>query len=421
MVSSDDIPALERPAFFAGQRLTAADLSSAQIYNRELRWLHNRSLHGWGVASGLRVTGKAGGSVVTVQPGYAIDCTGRDLVLDSPHELTVPAISGTSAGAPATYYLTCSYAEDAQLTAETRAGACATSGAVRYPERPLIRWQDPNDADPAGLYRYGIDIVLASVRVRNCRLAEEVSGRERRDAAPPPQPYVAAGRTNPGSTAWRLWPDDNAPLGVATIVTTAEAGFQIAPRYEAQLSGERVFAPPGGSPFVVDGFPQVARATATSFELRVILPAGSTAGPPPQTTVEPADYEAGVRRFAAELGVVVISIIASPMMKLSKGATVMVTEKKPDGSTAVRPLRQVSASAVEAGLQAVADRNNILLQDLKDVNHMNSASLSLTIGDNLLLPASPARFNPPAVFQPSFTAVLQERLGWYVTWIGVEG
>ena len=55
-----DIPVLERPAFFDGQQLTAADLEAVQAYHRELLWLHNRGLHNWGIAFGYAVEGKRG-------------------------------------------------------------------------------------------------------------------------------------------------------------------------------------------------------------------------------------------------------------------------------------------------------------------------------------------------------------------------
>ena len=51
------IPTIERPVFFDGQRLTSEDLGEAFAYERELRWLHNRSLHGWGIVLGYAVTG----------------------------------------------------------------------------------------------------------------------------------------------------------------------------------------------------------------------------------------------------------------------------------------------------------------------------------------------------------------------------
>ena len=52
-MSTLEVPDVQRVAFFPGQRLTAADLTALERRQRELRWLHNRSLHPWGVASGF--------------------------------------------------------------------------------------------------------------------------------------------------------------------------------------------------------------------------------------------------------------------------------------------------------------------------------------------------------------------------------
>mgnify|MGYP001036441712 CR=1 FL=1 len=43
---------LERIQFFNGQRLFASDLQALEAFNREMRWLHNQSLHQPGVGSG---------------------------------------------------------------------------------------------------------------------------------------------------------------------------------------------------------------------------------------------------------------------------------------------------------------------------------------------------------------------------------
>jgi hypothetical protein len=275
MVSSASIPTLERPTFFDGQRLTADDLSDVQTYLRELRWLHNRALHNWGIAFGFAVAGERGGREVALQPGYAIDCKGRDLILGQSMTLPVPAVSGTSSGGPKSYYLTATYAEDEDLTPEIRQGSCDTSGAVRYPEHPLIRWRDPDDRTVGGGFRHGFDIVLGAIAVQNCVLAEDVSGAERRDALPATQPYVAAGNSEAGQTTWRLWPNDDKPVGVATTVVTANAGFRNTPRYQANVVGKRLFAmPTGEGHVVVDGYTQIAQATAASFDLRMILPVG---------------------------------------------------------------------------------------------------------------------------------------------------
>src|SRR4051812_41853361 len=105
-----EFPALERPLFFDGERLTAADLAAVQAFDRELRWLHNRTLHGWGVVQGFAATGVRRSRSVTVAPGYALDCRGRELVLGREIELTVPPVAAAT-----TWYVTVSYAEDETL------------------------------------------------------------------------------------------------------------------------------------------------------------------------------------------------------------------------------------------------------------------------------------------------------------------
>src|SRR5271169_2924862 len=72
---------LERLTFFNGQRLFADDLQTLESFNREMRWLHNQSLHQPGVGSGYAVTGAKGDRQVTVTPGYALDACGREIVL----------------------------------------------------------------------------------------------------------------------------------------------------------------------------------------------------------------------------------------------------------------------------------------------------------------------------------------------------
>ena len=71
-----------RPKFFAGQLLTEDDLSALTAYTTAKDRLHNRHLFGAGVVCGLRVScDPCGGGTVTVNPGYALDCCGNDLVL----------------------------------------------------------------------------------------------------------------------------------------------------------------------------------------------------------------------------------------------------------------------------------------------------------------------------------------------------
>jgi hypothetical protein len=275
------IPALERPAFFDGQRLEADDLAALYDFHRELRWLHNRALHNWGIAVGFGVRGAKGSREVTVAPGYAIDCQGHDLVLSAPMTLAVPAVAGAGAGGPAVYYLTASYVEDADLPpSESRDAECEGRGAVRRTEAPLVRWQDPRSVIPENRWRRGWDIVLAAVQVLDCALAAAPSLAERRSARPETQPFVAAGNTRASSTVWSFYSSGSGIAGIQTTVDTSSAGFQKTPAYTAQIVGTRVLKAAVGSAKgqLVDGFGSIVSPTASGFVFRLLMPRNLTAG-----------------------------------------------------------------------------------------------------------------------------------------------
>jgi hypothetical protein len=274
------IPTLERPAFFDGQRLTADDLADALAYERELRWLHNRSLHGWGIATGYPVTGARGARSAIVGPGYALDCAGRDLVLEDARELPVPAVAG-----PAPWHLVVSYAPDDELAAEHRAGSCGTEGAVRLFDAPALRWIDASGKSKEQV-RPGLDLILATAEVRGCRLARDVSLAHRSPLVRP-QPYVFAGQTSSDRTRWRRWEDGGDLVGLVTTVSTAAAGFRSTPTYQARLAGSRNLGD-----ILYDGFTHIAEASTTSFEFRVAMPSG---------LIEDAD--GSERRFNEEVDV----------------------------------------------------------------------------------------------------------------------
>src|SRR5260370_28597894 len=77
MSQNASVPEVKRNLFFPGQQLTAEDLTDLNLANRELRWLHNRALHGWGIVVGFGAKVARRASVVTVEPGDAVDCLGR--------------------------------------------------------------------------------------------------------------------------------------------------------------------------------------------------------------------------------------------------------------------------------------------------------------------------------------------------------
>ena len=84
----------ERPNYFCGHLLTDTDLSKEQQYVIEKHKLYNRTLHGWGVVCGLRLTcadEECCGSIV-IDEGYAIDDCGNDLVVCEPLRFDVVSL-----------------------------------------------------------------------------------------------------------------------------------------------------------------------------------------------------------------------------------------------------------------------------------------------------------------------------------------
>jgi len=80
----------EKPRFFCGQLLTDVDLEATVSYVAAKNKLHNRYLFGTGVACGLAVRCDPcnSGSVI-VESGYALDCSGNDIIVCSDYSFDV--------------------------------------------------------------------------------------------------------------------------------------------------------------------------------------------------------------------------------------------------------------------------------------------------------------------------------------------
>jgi hypothetical protein len=94
----------ERPAFFEGQILAAADLTSAIDYGRGQAARHERYLHDWGIAEGLEFTKTpdTSGKYVDVMlgSGVAIDGTGREIVVPAPVLLSTADFFNANGASP---------------------------------------------------------------------------------------------------------------------------------------------------------------------------------------------------------------------------------------------------------------------------------------------------------------------------------
>lgn len=83
-----DPPQLARNTLFDGKPMNARDFLDEQTYFLGKHRRHNQYLHGWGTACGLRVhehpNPACRDQYVVVEPGYAIDCCGREILVRAP-------------------------------------------------------------------------------------------------------------------------------------------------------------------------------------------------------------------------------------------------------------------------------------------------------------------------------------------------
>lgn len=290
MSASNSTRFIERLQFFDGQRLFAEDLQTLERQHRELRWLHNQSLHQPGVASGYAVSGSKGDREVTIQPGYAIDSDGREIVLTEPQVVPVPPVRGDAEGKPRSFYLTIKYPLDAALEeTERREGICEGSGAVRRRELPVLCWVALDSPDLMKEVRCGRRIVLARADVVNCQLDRPLALEGRRNAKPAVQPYVACGATKPGDDIWKL-PDAADAFGILIElhdrIDTSAAQFRTPPRYLAHIVGSRQFEV-AGNLVLLDGFLNLFDDPnpETGFRVSVLIPS-MLLGPDPAATLK---------------------------------------------------------------------------------------------------------------------------------------
>lgn len=304
MTANDSNPFVERLQFFDGQRLFASDLQEIERFHRQMREMHNASLHQPGIGAGLAVAGSAGDREVVVGPGYALDLQGHEIVLTGEHREPVPPVEGDPDGTPAVYDLVVSYPEDDRLeVVETRAGVCAGRGAVRLREEPVFCWVRLRD-DGTGVLRptdprlrddmaVGRRIRLARAKVQHCEL-KELSIAERRNARPPVRPMIACGHADPAWTVTLPLGGDS-PLAVLDApVSTLSAGFVNTPCYSARLEGDRVLAATidgEDATFFAEGLVNLYDPTPESFRVSVMVIASPPL--PPTLRASPGDLFTG--------------------------------------------------------------------------------------------------------------------------------
>lgn len=94
MVEPNGPGAPKRSRFSNDQVLTPADFEREQQYVREKLKRHNRTLHGFGIVSGLKV--KIVSGRIIVEPGLALDCEGNELLIETPQTVAAPSLVSSS-------------------------------------------------------------------------------------------------------------------------------------------------------------------------------------------------------------------------------------------------------------------------------------------------------------------------------------
>lgn len=249
---------IERLRFFDGERLFASDLQGIDEFHRQMRQLHNASLHQPGIGNGFIVSGGKGDRQVTIGPGYAIDGKGQEIVHSSPLTLAVPPVAASpnlDGKTSLFYYLTVSYPTAAameQNVAETRAGVCVPTGTVALREEPLFCWIPLKKSD-TGSYladnpavvadlKFARKLILARVKVLNCQI-KSIDISQRKYARAMEQPRLACGKSRlqdlrSSKVALGAGSQQQKYIVFRATVTTSCGGFRTVPTYTARLDSK---------------------------------------------------------------------------------------------------------------------------------------------------------------------------------------
>jgi hypothetical protein len=233
---------IQRLRYTPGQDLLARDFRDQAAFEEQLRWWHNRAMHGaFGIRYGLAV--QAAGAELTVGPGLAYDALGRELVLPATRTLHLP--SGAR--------------EPAVLVIQYR------------------QYREEGGADlawiPARRLRSTDGVPLARVTVDDGQASPDPKFHPP-IARPIARPRLGHGSTVAGGTAWQVWnlgSPNSLILGLQVWIDTRAAGFTQPPCYFAWLQGgvETKLGNAGAS-FLLPFFPHVAQPGLTGFRFRVL-------------------------------------------------------------------------------------------------------------------------------------------------------
>jgi hypothetical protein len=250
--STDAFAVPRNPPFVAKTLLTAGDLTQSVAFLNAMQSMHNRLLHDWGIAGGLGVSAGAGsdGSPFQVDPGLAVDGSGREFLLDTSYQIDAPIEVASQSTGPWLLVL----------------------HAPTDPGSPLgvLTWRNPMARSGPRVLQTTTDVVLASATFKAGKLASALDASVRRPVRPTAPPSVLAGSTVPGATDWSPYfagqqTDGAKPSGIKSHVTANVPQFVVL----GQLVGSRYDATTRRA---YDGPCFVTNQDAAGFDFVVLFP-----------------------------------------------------------------------------------------------------------------------------------------------------
>lgn len=255
---------LQRLRYTPGQDLLSRDFRDQAAFDEQLRWWHNRALHGaFGVRYGLTVRLVSGASELTVEidGGLAYDCFGRELILPAPRSLQVP--TGPREIEPRV--LVIRYRGDGgSPSSHELAGVCCGGTAPRGAD---LAWL------PARRLRPADGVPLARVVYDRGEPSPDMEFHPP-VARPLARPRLGRGGTVAGGTEWEIWDlgaKQGVVLGLQVSINTQAAGFTEPPCYFAWLQGGIESRPDAdGRRFLLPLYSHIAAESLTGFSFRVL-------------------------------------------------------------------------------------------------------------------------------------------------------
>lgn len=145
--------AIQRPRFYEGQVLGATDLTAGQDYHRDQMARHQRYAHSWGIVSGLElvpIDAKEGlFDFLEVQPGLAIDSSGREVVVPEAQRLSTADIPKANRGAASGKWIPIflSGRDETPSSDAPAGGPCSVAEPNRISEAFVLTFGRPGEED----------------------------------------------------------------------------------------------------------------------------------------------------------------------------------------------------------------------------------------------------------------------------------